>query len=312
MKYLLFLSLLTPFILQCSLLETKAEKANNFEMRDVPMQARGTDEGLRSRILVLPFLSDEEMVSAATLEELRNTFTRELFKTKQFVVVSVSDLNQDPKKLMTEKKEYDMQQIARIASSQGITAVIEGKILTIEAKRMGDTMGLFRESKARVNTDVRIRIYGGRTGREIFHEQKSAMVEAASTKVGFGESGEKGDNRVDGELVRQGLRKGFLSVLPNFARAMEKLSWEGRVAMISGERVYINAGRLSGLQMGDILKVTEEGDEVYDPETGRFIGVAPGRMKGTVEVIGYFGKDGAIAVIHSGSGIRENDRLELY
>ena len=308
MKYTLLFFI--PFMVQCSLLETKNEK-NNFEMRDVPMQARASDEGLRSRILVLPFLSDEEMVSAPTLEELRNTFTRELFRAKQFVVVSVSDLNQDPKKMMTDKNEYDLQQIARIASGQGITAVVEGKVLDIDSRKLGDSVGLFRESKAKVTTNVRVRIFGGRSGREMFNEQKAASVEASSTKVAFMEKDEKG-NREGGELIRQGLRKGFLSVLPNFARAMEKLSWEGRVAMIAGERVYINAGRLSGLQMGDILKVTEEGDEVYDPETGSFIRVAPGRMKGTVEVIGYFGKDGAIAIIHSGSGFRENDRLELY
>ncbi len=93
---------------------------------------------------------------------------------------------------------------------------------------------------------------------------------------------------------------------------MEKLSWEGRVAAVAGERIFVNAGRLSGLQVGDILKITDEGDDVYDPETGRFIGTAPGRLKGTVEVVSYFGKDGAIAVVHSGSGFQENDRVELY
>jgi hypothetical protein len=90
------------------------------------------------------------------------------------------------------------------------------------------------------------------------------------------------------------------------------MTWEGRIAMIAGDRVYLNAGRLSGLQINDILKVTEEGKEIYDPQTGRFIGKAPGRMKGTVEVVSYFGKDGAIAVIHSGSGFKENDRVEMY
>lgn len=299
-----------PFIVQCSLMEPKNQK-NAFELRDVPMQARGMDEGLRSRILVLPFLSDNN-TSPMVLEELRTAFTKELFRTKQFVVVSPSDLKQDPKKMMTDKNEYDMQQIARIAAAQGITAVVEGKVIGVEAKRLGDSVGVFRESKARVNADVRIRIFGGRSGREMFQEQKTAVIEASSTRMAFGDQAGQSNLREDSELVRQGLKKGFFSIMPNFTKAMEKLSWEGRVAMISGERVFINAGRLSGLQMGDILKVTEEGDEVYDPETGRFIGLAPGRMKGTVEVIGYFGKDGAIAIIHSGSGFRENDRLELY
>ena len=64
--------------------------------------------------------------------------------------------------------------------------------------------------------------------------------------------------------------------------------------------------------MGDILKITEEGDEIFDPDTGIFIGRAPGRMKGTVEVVSYFGRDGSICLIHSGSGFKENDRVELY
>ena len=95
-------------------------------------------------------------------------------------------------------------------------------------------------------------------------------------------------------------------------RAIEKISWEGRIATIQGERIFINAGRLTGIQLGDILRVTEEGREIYDPASGELIGKVPGRMKGTVEIISYFGKDGAIGLIHSGSGFTENDRVDLY
>jgi hypothetical protein len=71
-------------------------------------------------------------------------------------------------------------------------------------------------------------------------------------------------------------------------------------------------GKVSGLQVGDILKVSEDGEDVYDPQTGNYIGGVPGRLKGTLEVISYFGQDGSIAVIHSGSGFKENDKIELY
>ena len=46
--------------------------------------------------------------------------------------------------------------------------------------------------------------------------------------------------------------------------------------------------------------------------SGGFIGKAPGRMKGTIEIVSYFGKDGAIGIIHSGSGFNENDLVEIY
>ena len=112
--------------------------------------------------------------------------------------------------------------------------------------------------------------------------------------------------------MKLAVRDAFMGLIRTIASSIEKLSWEGRVAMVSGERIFINAGRLSGLQVGDILKIAEDGEEVYDPETGRFIGHAPGRMKGTVELVSYFGKDGAIGVVHSGSGFKENDRVQLY
>jgi hypothetical protein len=71
-------------------------------------------------------------------------------------------------------------------------------------------------------------------------------------------------------------------------------------------------GQVTGLKQGDLLRVLEEGDEIYDPQTGNFLGKAPGKLKGTIEVVSFFGTDGAIAVIHSGSGFRPLDRVELY
>jgi hypothetical protein len=39
--------------------------------------------------------------------------------------------------------------------------------------------------------------------------------------------------------------------------------------------------------------------------------VAPGPFKGILKVVDYFGGDGAVAVIHSGAGFRERDRVEM-
>lgn len=302
------------FLVGCSHLSSKpaaSEKASAPEIRDVPYSARGEDEPPRHRVLVLPFLDERLDRTQTTTDAARQGVVRELLKTRQFVVVSLEDFPQDPKKFLTEDNEYDLTQVARIASSMGVAAVIEGKVMNIKAKRVGDSVGLFRELKAQVSSQVRVRIYAGKNGKEILNEVRSAETETSSTHLA-----QEGDiSRTltdDPELVRAAVRKAFAGSVPNILRSMEKLSWEGRVAMVSGERVFINAGRLSGLQVGDILKITDEGEDVYDPETGRFLGTAPGRLKGTVEVVSYFGKDGAIAVIHSGSGFQENDRVELY
>ncbi len=288
-----------------------SDKGSGIETRDVPYAARTDDETPRHRVLVLPFL-DERLDKSQTMTDVaRQTVVRELIKTKQFVVISLDDFPQDPKKFLTEENEYDLAQISKLASTLGVAAVIEGKVLSIKAKRIGDSVGLIRQLKAQVSTQVRLRIYAGKNGKEILNEVRSADTEATTTRVA--ERGEVTNNLAeDPDLIKTAIRKAFLSAIPNVVRSVEKLGWEGRVAMVSGERVFVNAGRLSGLQVGDILKITEEGNDVYDPETGRFIGTAPGRLKGTVEVVSYFGKDGSITIVHSGSGFQENDRVELY
>jgi hypothetical protein len=293
-------------LISCAVLDGPQRAAPTPEYRDVPVDASG--EGVRHRVLVLPFLDENLNRTEKASQVARDTFLRELGRTGQFVIVSLTDFPGDPKEFLKEGQEYDLTRVARVAAPLGIAAVIEGKVLDLSARKMGDTVGVFRQEKALVKADVRLRVAAGRSGREIFNQTASAQEEATATQVGS-RSNLAADDPV---LVMESTRKAYMSLLPPAIQAIEKLNWEGRVAMVSGEKIYINAGRLSGIQVGDILKVSEEGTEIFDPETGRFIGKAPGRMKGTLEVVSYFGKDGAVTVVHSGNGFRENDLVELY
>lgn len=297
----------------CSSLRSKpsSDSSSSVQMRDVPYAARGEDQAPRNRILILPFLDQSATRSKDVAAAARRMLVREILRTHEFVVVSLDDFPQTPSNFVTPEKEYDMAAVTRVAANMGVAAVVEGKILDIQAKKNGDSLGLIRRYTAQVTTKVRIRAFAGRNGKEIFSDTRSASSEASSTHVLEAGGADQWVSE-DPQLVSESTRKAFMGALPGLVKAVEKLGWEGRVAMVSGDRIYINAGRLSGLQIGDILKVTEEGDDVYDPESGRFIGTAPGRLKGTIEVISYFGKDGCVAVIHSGSGIQENDRVQLY
>ena len=66
------------------------------------------------------------------------------------------------------------------------------------------------------------------------------------------------------------------------------------------------------VRVGDLLKVIDTGSEIYDPEIGYHLGRVAGKTKGTLEIISYFGNDGAISVVHSGAGFKESDRVEVY
>lgn len=88
--------------------------------------------------------------------------------------------------------------------------------------------------------------------------------------------------------------------------------WSARVLSVEDGRIRLNAGRRSGLQEGDLLRVFKSGgQEVYHPKTKLFVGLDLGDPKGKVRITDFFGTDAAIARITEGSGFAPNDLVKL-
>lgn len=306
MKTLLKLLIIPVLLTSCTLPQRTNE-------RNVPIKARTSNEPMK-RVFVLPFVDVANKKPQNVLDGARRVFVTELLRTGEFVVLKNTDF---PKDFETFKKgaennyEYDLGKITELSQGQGVSGVIEGQIVEVKTKRVGDDVGIVRKIKAIVEAKVRIRAFAVEGNKEIFNEIRSATVEATTTR--FAERGYSNlDLQDDPVLVNEVVQKAFESLIPSLTAAMRKLSWSGRIAMVRGEKIFINAGRISGIQVGDLLKVLDQGQDIFDPQTGTFIGRAEGRMKGTIEIVSYFGKDGAIGVVHSGADFRENDKVELY
>ena len=86
------------------------------------------------------------------------------------------------------------------------------------------------------------------------------------------------------DILRYSIKVAIRRFIPKIIDLGDKLDWTGRVAKILGNKIYLNAGRESGINIGDILKVITEGSEIYDPETGAMIGMSKGHVKGKLAV----------------------------
>ncbi len=96
-----------------------------------------------------------------------------------------------------------------------------------------------------------------------------------------------------------------------FKKAVE-YEWIARVLSVEDGRIRLNAGRRSGLQEGDLLRVfRSDGQEIYHPATKLFVGLDLGEPKGKVRITDFFGADAAIAKITEGSGLGPNDLLKM-
>lgn len=306
----LVVSLSALMMLSACVMEPTDQPKIKKEIKDVSQVARKEDQGPRKRLMILPFLDVSPNRSQELRDEARTEFIRDLNKTGDLIALDSKELKIDTQKMIVNG-DYNMSELAKQAQSLGVAALLEGKVIDMKVRRTADPVGVFRQLKTTFECKVRVRIVSAHSGKELFNTIKTVTVEESNVRVGENVNTDR-FLEANPEILANLMKEAFLDFNEQIVATMDKMSWEGRIAALSGDRIFLNVGRVSGLQVGDILKVSDEGDEIYDPQSGNYIGKVPGRLKGTLEVVSYFGQDGAICIIHSGAGFKENDRVQLY
>lgn len=306
MRYLLHSVCLLSFM-GCSIIHTKDRTVKT---KTEMFSSRKGNE-MRKRIVVLPFLNQSTYNGSSYIEEARTLFLSELQKTDEVILLHPDAVGLTQLSDYRSGNSYKSEEIAKKLKLTGVHAIVEGIVKDISTVRRGDSVGVFRRVKAEIKAKVELRVISVRSGQVMLSDTREADLSEKLTRVGERSFTDK-DVQDDPGAVQYVVEVAFEKTIPILMEALQKFSWEGRVALVRGERVYLNAGRQSGLNIGDVLRIVESQEEVYDPENSQFIGNIKGRMKGTVEVMSYFGNDGAVTTVHSGSGFKENDLVEFY
>ena len=100
-------------------------------------------------------------------------------------------------------------------------------------------------------------------------------------------------------------------VTDGIIRGLSGLEWSTSVASADGNKFYLNAGKATGLKVGDVLEVYNNGRQVKHAITGVSLGRLPGKLKGKIKITRLFGIDASEADLASGSGIAIGDVVRL-
>lgn len=93
-----------------------------------------------------------------------------------------------------------------------------------------------------------------------------------------------------------------LDVVADKVRGVARhIPWLCGIAAVEGEKVYINAGRESGIGIGQRLRIYRGGKGI------KGLGFDPGSKVGTLEVTGFVGPNGAYGIVREGEGARTSD-----
>jgi len=109
------------------------------------------------------------------------------------------------------------------------------------------------------------------------------------------------------QAVKSAVEQALKQALPPITEKVRKLPWETRIIKVEGEKLYIDAGRDTGLMVGDVLKAYQVGTDITIPSTKIIVGREKGPLLGKIQVIDFFGLDASIAVPKKGSDFKKGD-----
>jgi hypothetical protein len=248
---------------------------------------------MKRRIVVLPVTDqtnykDEQLGELATkrlISRLENSGT----------IICV-----DPNSLNLKGNLTEKQNLQALNETYGIQAVLKGSladVFTSTSKIEGKDE---RETSFAVSKII-LDLYNTDTG--------IVMKQLAGRNPVF-LSREKGDLSSEKAKIRA-VDLSIEIIADDLLKAILSLDWHARIASIEKEKVYISAGRLSGLEKGGIIEVYSPGDEVIDPRTKMPLGRTKGSYKGELEVVELFGVDASWAKIRKGTSFSATDLVYL-
>jgi len=211
---------------------------------------------------------------------LDKTVVSEMLKREGFKFESLSD----PSVMKRAHQSLGIQAVA-------LGMVTDVSILSSKASETSDEEVAFATAK------IEIRLVDASTGNLL----KTFI--GRSPIFGTKETGEYSR----GKAVLKAIDFGLDDILEGFLRQLDLLDWTTTIAKVEGENIYLNAGKLSGIRIGDTLEAYEPGKEIFHPTTNLSLGWTTGKLKGIIKITDLFGVDAAIGKMAQGTGLSSND-----
>jgi hypothetical protein len=277
--------------------------------REKVMEAVQKFSSLRKRAVLLPFWNDTPVKGRFEVSA-KNALREMMLEQNRLNIVDERDISLRSQDFYLDSDKLNVAHVAENGKKWGVSLVVLGRLSKIVFRRKDEDVGFLRPSSAVAAVNLELRLVDVNLAKEIALGEGAGTSESSSLNL-FGadrDDTEEYRNEIVTEAIADGVRK----AMPALNKEIDRIQWRGRIAKISGTKLYVNAGRATGLNIGDILKVSSQGQDVFDPDTGIFLGRTNGDLKGTLEVTEFFGEDGAITRIHSGANFLEGDVIQLY
>ena len=245
---------------------------------------------LKKKVLITYFddrtTQGEEVFGDWVAEKLMKEVTR---RTLQVLFVDYQMVKE-----YYEKKGFDLKDLEKSKSLLYLNEVFGAHAL-VAGELSGPyvfTTKTTKEQEATASAIIKIdmRLMDTLTGKTLKNLSANNPILAAKEKGSFSEEKAK-IKAIDFTLANLGR---------SLAKELDGMDWFCRIAKVEGEQVYLNAGRLTGLQVGDVMEVLRPGGSGEHAE-----------VKGKIRISAFFGIDASMGRLIQGKNPDVDDILKL-
>jgi curli biogenesis system outer membrane secretion channel CsgG len=233
-----------------------------------------------------------------------------LQKTGRFIVIP----QQDMESILGQQRTGATGAInpataARIGEVMGLNAIVTGAVTAYSETEEGYNYVVSQGKTQIARVTVDYRIVDTTTGVQLMadsgagiYQKKVGSVLGMGTKAAY-----------DTDLRDGALRDALTKAMVNMMKQLESQPWKGKIAKVAGNKLYINAGKKTGLKVGDRLDVYRVGEDIIDPDTHQKLGTTEDKVGQAIVQQNDLGDkaDMSVAVTASGMGFKQGDTVKF-
>ena len=198
---------------------------------------------------------------------------------------------------------------ARMGEILGLNAIVTGAVTAYSEAEEGSDYLVYKVKKQIARVTVDYRIVDTTTGIQMMADSGAGIYEKSTGgALGLGSK-----SSYDTDLRDGALRDALTKAMVNMMKQLESQPWKGKIAKVAGNKIYINAGRKTGLKVGDRLDVYRVGEAIIDPDTHQKLGTTEDKVGQAIVQVNDLGDkaDMSVAVTTSGMGFKSGDTVKF-
>ncbi|MFC2048731.1 CsgG/HfaB family protein [Elusimicrobiota bacterium] len=298
LKYLLVI--MTFMVSSCATTGTKELNTLSADSKKVLKIKTGP----KMKVAVVDFENKSKYGQARLGSSASDILVTELAKTGKFLLIEREKIE----KIMMEQSfsmtgAVDPQTAVLAGKLLGASYLLTGSISQFGVNITSSDYLITAGKKQTAEAAVDVRVIDTETGSIILAESgKGEASKKTKELLGMGKSSGY-DERLEGEA----LRAAIVSTVKNIVKTLGEKPWCCTVAEVDGDSIYLDAGKESGLKTDDTLQLFRLGKEIKSPSSGLLIGRKKEKI-GEIKIGEYFGSNGSIAELKTGSKPLAGDR----